>query len=186
MRTKTASARGCSMRAGTGRLIVAFLFLALLLSLAGWGEEIPSGSPPTAPTVWETGTYWTYDAILSFQGGSVYRFPITLIVLGGDTRFDLESWDLAGIYESYGGSKIVGVLPVIGPAVAYLRWPVILNFIPGSTISSMSDLTGHPQLHPGIDHILHVRSDAPSRGDLPLSRRPSGPDREGRGIHGRS
>ncbi len=138
MRTKTASARECSMRAGTGRLIVAFLFLALLLSLAGWGEEIPSGSPPT---VWETGTYWTYDAILSFQGGSTYRFPITLIVLGGDTHFGLESWDLAGIYESYSGSEIVGVLRMTGPAEMYLRWPAILNFIPGATISSASDLT---------------------------------------------
>jgi len=136
MRARTTSARGYSMRAGTG--IAAFLFLALLFSLAGWGEEIPSGPPPT---MWKAGTYWTYEATLSFQGGSTYRFPITLIVLDGDAHFGLEYRDLAGIYESYGGSEIVSVLRMIGPPEEYLRWPVILNLIPGATTSSISDLT---------------------------------------------
>ena len=116
-------------------MIVLGLGCAFLLCLSGLAQGTGDGA------VWEPGTYFTYDAVLTFQEGNVYRFPITVIVLGGDIRFDLEYWDLAGIYESYGGSKIVAVLRMIGPAVAYLRWPAILNFIPAATISSVSDLT---------------------------------------------
>ena len=118
------------------RLRIVFgLGCALLLSLSGLAQGTGDGA------VWEAGTYFTYDAVLTFQEGSVYRFPITVIVLGGDTHFGLESWDLAGIYESYGGSKIVSLLRMIGPTETYLRWPAILNFIPAATISSTSDLT---------------------------------------------
>ena len=115
--------------------VVLGLGCALLLSLSGLAQGTGDGA------VWEAGTYFTYDAVLTFQEGSVYRFPITVIVLGGDTHFGLESWDLAGIYESYGGSKIVSLLRMIGPTETYLRWPAILNFIPAATISSTSDLT---------------------------------------------
>jgi len=115
--------------------VVLGLGCALFLSLSGLAQGTGDGA------VWEAGTYFAYDAVLTFQEGSVYRFSITVIVLGGDTHFGLESWDLAGIYESYGGSKIVAVLRMLGPAETYLRWPAILNFIPAATVSSTSDLT---------------------------------------------
>jgi len=116
-------------------MIVLGLGCAFLLCLSGLAQGGGDGA------MWEAGTYFAYDAVLTFQEGNVYRFPITVIVLGGDTHFDLESWDLAGIYESYGGSKAVAVLRMVGPAEIYLRWPAIINFIPGATVSSDSDLT---------------------------------------------
>jgi len=61
--------------------IILGLGCAFLFCLSGLAQE--SGDRSSG-AMWEPGTYSTYDATLTFQEGSTYRFPITVIVLGGD------------------------------------------------------------------------------------------------------
>jgi len=117
-------------------LVTAFLVvMSLCLPVRGANEPVGESSP----TMWESGIYWTYETTRTYSpttGGSKARGSLTFIVLGGNVCLGNEIWILAAISEWYNGNEIIDTVMHVGPSSLYLRWPIIVDFLPRAKISA--------------------------------------------------
>lgn len=132
------------MRLRHGTLVV--LVLAVLNgAVVGTQEEIPE----LQTTPWEIGTYWTYETVTRYSGGSINKGPVTFVVLGKGDWLGANRFVVGVIWEWYDRSKRVAAFePFAWPSFT-LSWPPIVEFLSASeTTSSETGLTFAAMLWP--------------------------------------
>ena len=111
--------------------------LALALGVGGLGAASPS--TPEDP-IWARGMYWTFQTGRTYSpslgGWDDDEGSLTFLVLDAGVLGNCLTGYLAVFSETPDGRETLDIISHVGPVDAYVRWPVVVDFLPRVEMSA--------------------------------------------------
>lgn len=111
----------------------------LVLALGVGGSGAASPSTPEDP-IWARGMYWTFQTGRTYSpslgGWNDDDGSLTFLVLDAGVPGNCITKYLAVFSETHDGRETLDIVSHVGPLDAYVRWPVVVDFLPRAELSA--------------------------------------------------